>query len=182
MALTSSNSIALDTPAINFTLPDAKGKLYTLADLAEKNGLLIAFICNHCPFVKLIKTELARLGRDLAEQQIGMVAINSNDSTAYPEDSAEQMLIDVQQYAYHFPYLIDASQDVARAYQAACTPDFFLYDAKLKLAYHGQLDDARPGNGLAVTGKDLRQATQAMLIGQPITQMQPSIGCNIKWK
>jgi hypothetical protein len=182
MALTPSNPVALGTAAIDFQLPDAAGKRYSLKDVAGTQGLLVAFICNHCPFVKLIKTELAQLGHDLLQQQIGMVAINSNDSIAYPDDSAEHMLKDVQQFGYPFAYLIDETQQIARDYQAACTPDFFLYDAHLKLVYHGQLDDARPGNGIAVTGDDLRNAVQALLQGKSSTQMKPSIGCNIKWK
>jgi peroxiredoxin len=182
MALTPSNPVALGTDAIDFQLPDATGKVFTLAEVAGRQGLLVAFICNHCPFVKIMKAELAQLGRDLAALHIGMVAINANDSVTYPEDSPANMIKDVEIFGYAFPYLVDETQQVARAYQAACTPDFFLYDAALQLVYHGQLDDARPGNGIAVTGKDLRDAVQKLRLGQPCTDMKPSMGCNIKWK
>ncbi len=182
MALTPSNPVALGSAAIDFQLPDATGKLYALADVVGQKGLLVAFICNHCPFVKIIKTELACLGRDVSAQKIGMVAINANDSVTYPDDSPAQMLKDAQAFNYPFPYLIDETQQVARAYQAACTPDFFLYNAQLQLVYHGQFDDARPGNGIVVTGIDLRSAIQVLLQGKTSSQMKPSLGCNIKWK
>lgn len=129
-----------------------------------------------------MKTELAQLGRDLAALSMGMVAINANDSVAYPQDSPVHMLEDAQTFGYGCPYLIDETQQIARAYQAACTPDFFLYGPSLQLFYHGQLDDARPGNGIAVTGKDLRDAVQSLLQDKACREMKPSVGCNIKWK
>jgi len=141
------------------------------------------FICNHCPFVKHVREELARLGRDYRSKGVEIVAINSNDVANYPDDSPEKMKDEVAQAGYTFPYLFDETQDVARAYEAACTPDFFLFDRRHQLVYRGQLDDSRPGNGVPVTGKDLRRAIDAVLAGQPVDQNQmPSMGCNIKWK
>ena len=175
--------LPLGTAASDFKLPDTNGKLVTLADFAERPALLVTFICNHCPYVKHVRAELARLGRDYLARGVGMVGINSNDAENYPEDSPTKMAKEAKAASYGFPYLFDESQAVARAYRAACTPDFFLFDERRQLVYRGQLDDSRPGNGVPVTGADLRTALDALLAGAPIPREQkPSLGCNIKWK
>src|SRR5690606_32840042 len=159
------------------------GRQVALEDFSGAKLLLVAFICNHCPFVKHVRTELARLGRDCERQGVAMVAISSNDTEAFPADDMEHMRAEVQDAGYTFPYLLDESQEVARAYDAACTPDFYLFDGDRKLIYRGQLDDSRPGNDIPVTGSDLRAAIEAALAGKPVGATQkPSIGCNIKWK
>ena len=183
MARTPSVMAPLGSPATAFALPDPSGKVWTLDQLRGPKGLLVMFICNHCPFVKHIAAELARLGRELQSDGIGVVAINSNDVENYPDDRPELMAVESKNRGYTFPYLYDATQDVARAYQAACTPDFFLYDAGLKLTYRGQLDASRPGNEVPVTGSDLRRAAAAVVAGKGVAEPQiPSIGCNIKWR
>jgi hypothetical protein len=145
--------------------------------------VLVVFICNHCPYVQLIRGELARFGRDYLPRGLAMIAINANDATSDPADSPERMKEEVARFGYVFPYLHDASQDVARAYRAACTPDFFLFDASRQLVYRGQFDDARPGNGIEPSGHDLRAAADAVLAGLPVSTRQKSgIGCSIKWK
>jgi len=170
-----------DRPAIDATLPGVDGKAHRLFDLAGPNGLVIAFICSHCPFVKHIRAELARFARDYQPQGIAVVAINSNDIAAYPQDGPQGMAEEARSAGYTFPYLFDATQEVARAYKAACTPDFFLFDNDRTLVYRGQFDDSRPGRGSA-SGADLRAACDALLAGRPLPQEQkPSIGCNIKW-
>ena len=175
--------LPLGTPAPQFRLPDTDGTVVSLDDARGAPALLIMFICNHCPFVKHVRGELAALGRDYARRGVAMVAISSNDADAYPEDGPEAMRRERDEAGYDFPYLYDESQEVARAYQAACTPDFFLFDADRKLVYRGQLDDSRPGNGVPVTGRDLRAALNATLEGRPVSADQkPSLGCNIKWK
>ena len=147
-----------------------------------RHGMLIMFICVHCPFVKHVEQELAHIGRDYAGK-IGIAAISSNDVAAYPEDSPENLKAQAQRLGFNFPYLFDETQETARSYGAACTPDFFLYDGQRKLVYRGQLDDSRPGNGVPVTGRDLRAALDALISAKPIPKEQrPSIGCNIKWK
>ena len=182
MPKTESNPITLGTQAADFILPDADGNLYTLADFKESPALLVAFISNRCPFVVLIREALAQFARDYAGQGLTVVAINSNDAQAHPEETLERVGAEVKTYGYGFPYLKDTSQSVAKAYGAACTPDFFLYDSERKLTYHGQFDDARPGNGKDVTGADLRAAVDAVLKGEAAGARQvPSIGCNIKW-
>lgn len=181
MAMTPSTMLKLGTSAPDFSLPDTNGKTVSLADFAGK-PLLVMFICNHCPFVKHIRSELAALGKDYSAK-LGIVAINSNDVANYPDDSPEKMGLEVASAGYVFPYLFDESQGVATAYKAACTPDFFLFDASHQLVYRGQLDDSRPGNDIPVSGKDLRAALDAVAAGQmPDAEQQPSIGCNIKWK
>ncbi|MFO1511691.1 MAG: thioredoxin family protein [Verrucomicrobiota bacterium] len=183
MARTPSTMLPLRTPAPGFCLPDTKGKSVSLADFANKPALLVMFICNHCPYVKHVRAELARLGRDYTSQGVGIVAINSNDVVNYPEDSQVKMAAEATAAGYDFPYLFDDSQTVARAYNAACTPDFFLFDAKRNLVYRGQLDDSRPGNGIPVSGRDLRAALDSLLAGKPpVADQKPSLGCNIKWK
>lgn len=174
--------IALGTRAPDFRLPDTDGKLVSLADFESMKGLLIVFMCNHCPYVKHIRAGLAEFARSNAQSGIGIVGINSNDASAYPADSPAKMREEVESAGYCFPYLYDESQDVAKRYQAACTPDFFLFDGSMRLVYRGQFDDSRPGNDIEVTGKDLQAAVDALLSGQPPLQDQKaSIGCNIKW-
>jgi peroxiredoxin len=174
----------LGTPAPAFALPDAvSGETVRLDTFAGKRALLIMFICPHCPFVKHVNAELARIGRDYAASPLGILAISSNDVDQFPEDGPEGLAQQTHEFGFQFPYCYDETQDVARAYQAACTPDFFLFDADRKLAYRGQLDDSRPSNNIPVTGSDLRAAIDATVAGQPVPGFQkPSIGCNIKWK
>jgi len=183
MARTPSNMLALETSLPAFSLPDAVlGKVVTSTEFAGR-PLLVAFICNHCPFVKHIRQGLAELGVYCAAQNVGMIAISSNDVANYPDDSPENMRKEARVAGYTFPYLYDESQAVARAFEAACTPDFYLFDRNGKLAYRGQLDDSRPGNGVPVTGRDLRAAVDAVALGRaPNVDQKPSIGCNIKWK
>ncbi len=183
MALTPSTMLELGTPAPAFSLPDASGKLVSLDDFAGAPGLLVAFICNHCPYVKHLKPELARFAADYAERGLAMVAISANDASGYPEDAPAKMAEDARRFGYVFPYLYDESQEVAKAYRAACTPEFYLFDAQQRLVYRGQFDGSRPGNEVAVSGADLRAAVDALLAGRPVGgDQQPSIGCNIKWK
>jgi peroxiredoxin len=174
---------SLGSAAPAFALPNTNGRIVSLDTFASSPALVVMFICNHCPFVKHIRSELARLGRDFQKRGVAVVAINSNDAAKYPEDSPIKMKEEVEAAGYTFPYLYDETQGVAKAYRAACTPEFFLYDKNRKLVYRGQLDDSRPSNGLPVTGKDIRQALDAVLAGKPIpADQKPSIGCNIKWK
>ncbi len=183
MALTPSTMLPLGTRAPEFSLPDPEGKTVSLSDFAGSKGLLVMFICNHCPYVKHVRDELARLGRDYQGRGVGIVAISSNDVTNYPDDSPEKMKQEKEQAGYTFPYLYDETQEVAKAYHAACTPDFYVFDASLRLVYRGQLDDSRPGNDEAVTGKDVRNALECVLTGATMSLKQkPSMGCNIKWK
>lgn len=183
MAATPSSMVPLGTPAPAFRLPDPDGRFFALEDFAAARGLLVMFICNHCPYVKHVRDELARFGRDFAAKGLALVAINANDVVAYPEDRPEMMARESREAGYTFPYLHDETQQVARAYRAACTPDFFLYDQRRRLAYRGQFDDSRPGNGRPVTGADLRAAADAVLAGRPVPgEQKASIGCNIKWK
>jgi len=174
----------LGTQAPDFTLPDVvTGKLVTRKDVAGPSGMLAMFICRHCPFVKHVQDELAKIGRDYAGRGVGVVAISSNDVAAHPEDSPTKLAYQAQELQFNFPYLFDESQDVARAYDAQCTPDFFLYDGQGRLVYRGQLDDSRPGNDVPVTGRDLRAALDAVIAGRsPAEDQRPSIGCNIKWR
>jgi peroxiredoxin len=175
--------LPLGTPAPDFSLPNIDGRTVSLANVAGPNGTLVMFICNHCPFVKHVADQLAALGRDYAPRGVGIVAISSNDVATHPADSPEQMVHEAEQRGYVFPYLYDETQEVAHAYHAACTPDFFLFDNSRKLVYRGQLDASRPGNGIPVTGADLRAALDAVLAGRPVAADQiPSLGCNIKWK
>jgi peroxiredoxin len=183
MALTPSTMVALGTPAPPFTLPDTAGVTVSLPRPGEHAAVLVVFMCNHCPYVKHVAEELARLGRELPARDVAMFGINSNDADNYPGDSPEAMAREVEERGYVFPYSFDADQAVARAYRAACTPDFFLYDRDLLLVYRGELDDSRPGNGKPVTGAALRGAIEAVLAGRPVPAEQiPSMGCNIKWK
>jgi peroxiredoxin len=175
--------LPLGTGAPDFALPNVDGRTVTLADAAGPRGTLVMFICNHCPFVKHVADQLAALGRDCLPRGIGVVAISSNDVSSHPADSPEQMVHEAEDRGYVFPYLYDETQEVAHAYHAACTPDFFLFDGDRKLAYRGQLDASRPGNEIPVTGADLRAAIDALLLGHPVpAEQRPSLGCNIKWK
>ena len=184
MARTPSNMLALGTKAPKFELYDTvTDKTFDLETLKGPKGTLIMFICNHCPFVKHVNAEIAKLGEEYQAKGFGIVAISSNDVENYPDDSPKLMKKTAQTEGYTFPYLYDEDQSVAKAYDAACTPDFFLFDENLELAYRGQLDDSRPGNEKPVTGKDLREAMDAILAGKKVSEDQkPSIGCNIKWK
>ncbi len=184
MANTPSNMIPLGFKAPDFNLLDVISEsIVSLNQLKGINGTVIMFICNHCPFVKHINPQISKLAREYKDQGIGFVAISSNDVHKYPQDGPEQMKITAESEVYSFPYLYDETQEVAKAYQAACTPDFFLFDAELRLVYRGQLDDSRPGNSIPPTGKDLRDAIKAVLNKTPVSGVQkPSIGCNIKWK
>ncbi len=184
MAHTESLMQELGSNAPSFTLPNVVTKQPVSLDQARgPKGLLVMFLCVHCPFVQHIEEVLARLGREYQGKGIGIVAISSNDATAYPDDAPDGLAGQARRLGFTFPYLYDESQSVARAYRAACTPDFFLYDGSLRLVYRGQFDDSRPGNGIPSTGKDLRAAMDAVLAGRPVNSDQtPSIGCNIKWK
>ena len=184
MALTPSTMLALGTRAPDFELPDVvSGRRVSLRTFAGKRALLVMFICRHCPYVQHVQAELSRLGRDYAEQDIGIVAISANDAAGYPDDAPDKLKAMAEGLGFLFPLCYDESQETAKAYTASCTPDFFLFDAGRALVYRGQLDEARPGNNKPVTGKDLRAAIDAVLAGTPVRPDQrPSIGCNIKWK
>ena len=182
MAQTPSQMLPLGTTAPAFGLPDADGVIHSLDDAAGSRAYLVMFICNHCPFVKHVADELALLGADYQAKNVAVFAINSNDIENYPADGPERMKEEAALRAYTFPYLLDADQSVAKAYQAACTPDFYLFDADRLLVYRGQLDGSRPGNAVAVDGRDLRGALDTLLSGKPVPNEQvPSVGCNIKW-
>jgi thiol-disulfide isomerase/thioredoxin len=176
--------LELGTLAPVFTLPDTvSGQTISLSDLKSDQATVVMFICNHCPFVKHVNPQLVQLANDYQPKGITFVAISSNDVESYPEDSPEKMKEYAQKLDYPFPYLYDESQDVARAYKAACTPDFFIFNGDMKLVYRGQLDDSRPQSGIPVTGVDIRAALDNILIGQQVDPNQkPSLGCNIKWK
>lgn len=183
MVRTPSTMLPLGTTAPDFSLPNVDGRTLSLADVAGVKGTVVMFICNHCPFVKHVADELAILGRDYLPRGIGFVAISSNDVSTHPADSPEQMVREAEERGYPFAYLYDHTQEVAKAYHAACTPDFFLFDGARSLVYRGQLDPSRPGNGVPVTACDLRAALDALLAGKPpIEEQIPSLGCNIKWK
>ncbi|SCZ49392.1 thioredoxin family protein [Thiohalomonas denitrificans] len=184
MSLTPSTMLELGTSAPEFTLPDtASGTLVSLDDFHEHPALLVAFICNHCPYVKHIADAFSEFAREYRDKGLAVVAISSNDIGHREEDGPEHMAKEVEYRRYVFPYLFDESQEVAKAYKAACTPDFFLFDGERRLVYRGQFDDSRPGNDKPVTGKDMREAVDALLGGKPLPVEQvPSIGCNIKWK
>jgi peroxiredoxin len=183
MAETPSTMAPLGMKAPDFDLPDPRGGRHSLSDFTGARGLVVAFICNHCPFVKHIRDELASFGEEYQEKGLAMVAISANDVDNYPQDRPEAMAREAEDWGYTFPYLYDESQEVAKAYRAACTPDFFLFDGDMKLVYRGQFDDSRPGSEIPVTGKDLRAAADAVLGDRPVPQEQrSSMGCNIKWK
>lgn len=183
MAVTSI-MLPLGTPAPPFTLRDVvTGNIYSLDSFADKTALLVMFICRHCPYVVHVQHEIARLGQDYADSPLGIVAISSNDPQQYPDDTPERLKEMAQRLSFRFPFCFDDTQDVAKAYKAACTPDFYLFDRERRLVYRGQLDDSRPGNNKPVTGRDLRAAIEAVLGEKPVAADQkPSIGCSIKWK
>jgi thiol-disulfide isomerase/thioredoxin len=183
MARTVSTMRPLGAPAPNFVLPDPRGDIISLERFAGAPALVVMFICNHCPYVKHLKPALGAFSRDYQPKRVAMVGINSNDASEFPDDAPERMVEDVATFDYRFPYLVDGTQDVAKTYRAACTPDFFLFDADRRLAYRGQFDASRPGNDVPVTGVDLRAAVDAVLAGTPVAEPQiPSLACNIKWK
>lgn len=183
MVRTASTMLALGTEAPDFELINIDGRPVKRDDFRGAKALLVMFICNHCPYVKHIAPELARLANDYQQRGVAVVAISSNDASKYPDDSPERMIHEAEERGYAFPYLYDEEQAAAQAYRAACTPDLFLFDKDFRLAYRGQLDSSRPGNGIPVTGEDLRRALDLVLAGQEVPEPhRPSIGCNIKWR
>lgn len=183
MVRTPSTMLPLGTPAPDFALPDVDGKTVKLSDFKDSPGLLVVFMCNHCPFVIHLADALAAFGVEYQEKGLAMVGISANDADKYPADSHDKMALEAEARGYTFPYLYDETQDVAKDYRAACTPDFFLFDADHKLVYRGQFDSSRPDSGVKPTGEDLRAACDAVLAGKkPSEKQMPSIGCNIKWK
>lgn len=175
--------LPLGTTAPEFRLPDSDGKLFSLEDFAGAPALLVVFICNHCPYVKHVQAKFTEIAKEYQAKGVAVIGINSNDAESYPDDSPEKMAEEIRNAGYTFPYVYDESQAVARAYRAACTPDFFLFNRDKRLAYRGQFDDSRPKNGLPVTGSDLRAALDAVLAGRVTPAPQkPSVGCSIKWK
>ena len=183
MVKTASTMLELGTAAPEFTLPDTTGSPVSLSDFSDAPALVVAFICNHCPFLVHIREALSEFGRAYQERGVAIVAINSNDVATHPDDSPEKMAEELESASYTFAYLYDESQSVAQAYQAACTPDFFVFDGEQRLVYRGQFDDSRPESGIPVTGADLRAACDSVLAGEPLPEPQrPSLGCNIKWR
>lgn len=184
MALTASTMLPLGTNAPDFHLLDVvSGEMISLSNFADKKALLVMFICRHCPFVKHVQQELAKLGKDYSQSDLGIVAISANDANNYPDDAPDALKAMAHELGFKFPLCYDESQETAKAYTAACTPDFFLFDGDRKLVYRGQLDDSRPSNNKPVTGADLRAAIEAVLASKPVnSEQKPSIGCNIKWK
>ncbi|MFN6475942.1 thioredoxin family protein [Nostoc sp. DedQUE07] len=184
MALVTSTMLPLGTKAPDFNLPEVvSGKATSLSTFADKKALLVMFICRHCPFVKHVQNELVQLGRDYFTSDLAIVAISANDAKNYPDDAPESLQAFATEQGFNFTLCYDESQETAKAYTAACTPDFFVFDEQRQLVYRGQLDDSRPSNGKPVTGADLRAAIEAVLAGKPVTSEQkPSVGCNIKWK
>jgi peroxiredoxin len=176
--------LPLGTAAPEFHLPDVvSSRTITLADFRDKDALLVMFICRHCPFVKHVQKELAHIGQDYDQKSLGIVAISSNDAQAFPDDAPDSLREMASELGFNFPYCFDETQEVARAYDAACTPDFYVFDKQRRLVYRGQLDSSRPGNNIPVTGKDLRTAIDAILTGRPVPgEQRPSVGCNIKWR
>ena len=183
MVKTASTMAPIGMEAPTFSLRDTEGRTVSRDDFADAPGLLVVFLCNHCPFVKHLRAQLADFARDYQGKGLAVVGINANDVETYPADSPEMMAREVEKVGYTFPYLFDEDQSVAKAYTAACTPDFFLFDGEGRLVYRGQFDDSRPSNGMPVTGNDLRMAADALLEGRPLpSEHRPSVGCNIKWK
>lgn len=176
--------LPLGTPAPTFSLNDVvSGERYSLDSFSGKLALLVMFLCRHCPYVQHVQEEIAMLGSDYATKGLAIMAISSNDPAAYPDDAPEHLKEMAQRLGFNFPFCFDESQEVAKAYKAACTPDFYLFDAQRRLVYRGQLDGSRPGNRVPITGRDLRSAIDAVLVGRPVDQnQQPSVGCGIKWK
>lgn len=180
----SSVMLPLGTTAFAFALRDVvSDRIYSLESFKGKEALLVMFLCRHCPYVQHIEREIAKIGQDYADSQLGLIGISSNDPAHYPEDAPERLKDMARRLAFRFPFCFDESQEVAKLYKAACTPDFYLFDAQRRLAYRGQLDDSRPGNNKPVTGRDLRAAIEAVLAGHAVdSRQQPSVGCSIKWK
>ena len=184
MARTLSNMLPLGTLAPDFNLPDTvSGETLNLEDLKSDKATVVMFLCNHCPYVLHVNEELVNLTKEYQEKGVSFIGISSNDVVNYPQDGPDKMKTHAAEVGYTFPYLYDESQDIAKAYDAACTPDFYVFDKKMELVYRGQMDGSRPGSGIPVTGEDLREALNAVLSGQPTPVLQnPSMGCNIKWK
>ena len=184
MALTPSTMLELGTSAPNFRLPDVvSNQTISLSDFQGKKALLVMFICRHCPFVKHVQSEIAKIGKDYTPKDVGIIAISSNNIETHPDDAPGKLKAMASELGFNFPYCYDATQGVAKSYTAACTPDFFLFNSEFKLVYRGQLDDSRPGNNKPLNGSDLRAALDAVLAGKTVSEkQQPSIGCNIKWK
>ncbi len=183
MVATNSTMLPVGSKAPAFRLPDVHGKVVALSDFPDARAVVIVFMCNHCPYVKHLRAGLAQLARDYLPKGVTILGVNSNDVENYPADSPARMAEEAKAAGYLFPYLYDESQAVAKAYHAACTPDFYLFDHNQILVYRGEFDDSRPGNGIPVTGKALRSALDAVLAGKPVSpQQKPSLGCNIKWK
>jgi peroxiredoxin len=183
MVAVNSTMLPLGTKAPDFELPDTNGRTVSLSDSPNARALLMIFMCNHCPYVKHIRAGLAQFAREYLGRRVTVIGINSNDAVKYPADSPAKMAEEAKAAGYLFPYLYDETQQVAKAYRAACTPDIYLFDQEKRLVYRGQFDDSRPGNNIPVTGRDLRAAVDAVLAGKPVSPHQkPSIGCNIKWK
>lgn len=183
MVKVNSTMLPLGTQAPSFSLYDPEGNLFTLDHSSKSNAFLVMFICNHCPFVHHIRKELAQLANDYIKRDVSIIAINSNDYETHPGDSPEKMKDEIMEWGYNFPYLVDEDQSVAIAYQASCTPDFFLFDSQQQLVYRGQLDGGRPSNDIPVNGRDIRTALDTLLAGDDVSEEQiPSVGCNIKWK
>ncbi len=183
MVMTASAMVELGTKAPDFSLPDTQGDIVSLSDFDDARALLVVFMCNHCPFVKHVLDVFLNLAREYQPKGVAIVGISANDVDAYPEDGPEMMAEFAERMDFPFPYLYDATQEVAKKYHAACTPDFFLFDEDRKLVYRGQMDDSRPGNKVPLTGEDLRRALDAVLENRPpLLEQRPSMGCNIKWK
>ncbi len=183
MVMTASTMLPLGTEAPDFTLPDTNGNLVSLSDFADAKALVVVFMCNHCPFVKHVIDGFVKLVKDYQPEGVAFVGINSNDVDNYPDDRPERMAQFAKEKGFTFPYLFDETQEAAKNYHAACTPDFFVFDGDRKLIYRGQMDDSRPGSDVPVTGADLRTVLEAVLEGEPVPEEQkPSMGCNIKWK
>jgi peroxiredoxin len=183
MVRTASTMLPLGTAAPEFALPDTTGKTVSLADFRDAQALLVMFICNHCPYVKHVAAGMAKLAKEYQARGVAVVGINANDVDNYPDDAPEKMAEEILSRVYTFPYLYDETQETAKAYRAACTPDFYVFDHERRLVYRGQMDDSRPDSGLPVTGADLRAALDAVLAGKSVPEKQrPSLGCNIKWK
>jgi len=183
MSETPSTMLELGTSAPHFRLPDPQDKWVSTDDFKDAKAFLVVFMCNHCPYVKHLRSQFAALAKEYQARGVAVVGINSNDAENYPDDAPEKMAEEIKLAGYTFPYLYDESQEVAKAYQAACTPDFFLFNGDHRLVYRGQFDDSRPGNARPVTGKDMRTALDAVLEGRAVsTDQKPSVGCNIKWK
>jgi peroxiredoxin len=183
MVMTASTMLRLGTPAPEFRLADTAGEIVSLEKFEDSPALLVVFMCNHCPFVKHVLGQLVETIKEYQKKGLAVVGINSNDVASFPEDSPAKMTEIAKKSGFTFPYLYDETQEVAKAYRAACTPDFFLFDKERRLVYRGQMDDSRPGNGIQVSGSDLRAALDAVLAGKPVpVNQKPSMGCNIKWK